>query len=50
MPFVLVSMSRAYSVRKAIPADVREEYERMYGQRWEAKLTLQASIRSIKRA
>jgi len=49
MPFALVSMSRAksgaYSVRKAIPADVRDGYERLYGQRWEAKLTLRASMR-----
>ncbi len=49
MPFGLASMTRAnsgaYSVRKAIPADVRDEYERLYGQRWEAKLRLPASMR-----
>jgi hypothetical protein len=37
--------SGAYSVRKAIPADVRDEYERPYGQRWEATLTLPATMR-----
>jgi integrase len=46
MPFALVRMTRvksgSYSVRKAIPADVREEYERLYGQRWEAKFTIPA--------
>jgi hypothetical protein len=49
MPFVLVSMSRAksgaYSVRKAIPADVRDEYKKLYDQGWEAKLTLPPSMR-----
>lgn len=32
-------------MRKAIPADVRDEYERLHGQRWEAKQTLPASTR-----
>ncbi len=47
MPFALASMTKSkagsYSVRKGIPADVRDEYERLYGQRWEAKLTLSSS-------
>jgi hypothetical protein len=46
MPFGLASMTRAksgeYSVRKAIPADARDEYKKLYDQGWEAKLTLPA--------
>jgi integrase len=37
--------SRAITVRKGIPKDVRDEYQRLYGQRWEAKLTLPAGMR-----
>jgi hypothetical protein len=47
MPFALTRMTRSksgsYSVRKVIPTDVRDEYETLYGQRWEAKLFLPAS-------
>ncbi len=39
------SKSGAYTARKGIPKDVQEEYERLYGVRWEAKLTLPASLR-----
>lgn len=52
MPFRLASMARAksgsLSVRKAIPADVRDEYEGLYGQRWEAKLAI--SVKSPQEA
>ena len=34
------------STRKAIPKDVRDEYQRLYGQRWEAKLTLPAGAKA----
>jgi integrase len=40
-----ISKSRAITVRKGIPKDVRAEYQRLYGQRWEAKLTLPAGTR-----
>ena len=33
------------TIRKAIPKDVRPEYQRLYGQRWEAKLTLPAGMK-----
>ena len=39
------SKSRSWSARKGIPRDVQEEYEQLYGQRWEAKLTLPATLR-----
>ena len=46
MPFAVVRMKRsnsgAYSARKAIPKDVRDEYKRLYGQRREAKFSLPA--------
>jgi hypothetical protein len=49
MPFGLASMtlakSGAYSVRKAIPADVCPEYKRLYGLSSEATLTLPAAMR-----
>jgi hypothetical protein len=49
MPFGLASMTRAksgaYSVRKAVPADVRDEYKKLYGPGWEANLTLPTSMR-----
>jgi hypothetical protein len=35
-----ISKSRSIVVRKGIPKDVRADYERLYGQKWEAKLTL----------
>jgi hypothetical protein len=40
-----ISKSRSIIVRKAIPKDVRADYERLYGQRWEAKLTLPAGMK-----
>lgn len=39
--------SGAYSARKSIPKDVRDEYARLYGPRWEAKLTLPASLNPL---
>jgi len=49
MPFLVVRMRRlksgAYSARKVIPAGVRGEYARLYGPRWEAKFSLQASTK-----
>ena len=43
MPTVKVKVVRsgsdAWIARKGIPKDVREEYENLYGQRWEAKVT-----------
>jgi len=40
-----ISKSRSITTRKGIPKDVRAEYQRLYGQRWEAKLTLPAATR-----
>jgi len=40
-----VSKSRSTTIRKGIPKDVRAEYQRLYGQRWEAKLTLPAGMK-----
>jgi integrase len=40
-----VAKSRSTTIRKGIPKDVRAEYQRLYGQRWEAKLTLPAGMR-----
>jgi hypothetical protein len=49
MPFGLATMTRAksgaFSVRKAIPADVRDEYKRLYGLSSEATLTLPPTMR-----
>ena len=49
MPFVMAALNRsksgAYTARKGIPKDVQEEYARLYGHRWEAKLTLPARLR-----
>ena len=46
MALLLASMRRtasgAWIGRKVIPKDCRDEYERLYGQHWEAKLTLTA--------
>ena len=39
------SKSGAYAARKGIPKDVQDEYERLYGYRWEAKLTLPAALK-----
>jgi hypothetical protein len=39
------SESGAYTARKGIPKDVQEEYARLYGQRWEAKQTLPATLK-----
>jgi len=43
-----VTKSRAIVSRKVILKDVRAEYQRLYGQRWEAKLTLPAGMRPAK--
>jgi integrase len=40
-----VTKSRSIIVRKVIPKDVRAEYQRLYGQQWEAKLTLPAGMK-----
>ncbi len=40
-----ISKSRSIVTRKVIPKDVRAEYQRLYGQRWEAKLTLPAGTK-----
>jgi integrase len=49
MPFLIASLRRsksgAYAARKAIPKDVQDTYERLYGQRWEAKFSLPALTR-----
>jgi hypothetical protein len=49
MAFVMASLKRsesgAYTARKGIPKDVQEEYARLYGQRWEAKQTLPATLK-----
>jgi hypothetical protein len=49
MPFGMTALTRAksgaYSARKGIPKDVQDEYERLYGCRWEAKLTLPAMLK-----
>src|SRR5215813_13168234 len=43
-----VTKSRAIVSRKVILKDVCAEYQRLYGQRWEAKLTLPAGMRPAK--
>jgi hypothetical protein len=43
-PFTTAGFARIM-VRKGIPKDVRAEYQRLYGQQWEAKLTLPAGMR-----
>jgi hypothetical protein len=35
--------SGAFKARKGIPADVRAEYQALYGPGWEVKLTIPAS-------
>jgi len=49
MPFLMVALNRsksgAYVARKGIPKDVQAEYARLYGQCWEAKLTLPADLK-----
>jgi hypothetical protein len=49
MPFIMPALKRsqtgAYVARKAIPKDVRDTYERLHGQRWEAKFSLPALTR-----
>jgi hypothetical protein len=49
MPFLIAALRRsrsgAYAARKAIPKDVQGTYERLYGQRWEAKFSLPALTR-----
>ena len=39
------SKSGAYTARKGVPKDVQAEYERLYGQSWEAKVTLPATLK-----
>src|SRR5262249_13832818 len=43
-----VTKSRAIVSRKVILKDVRAEYQRLYGQRWEARLTFPAGMRPAK--
>jgi integrase len=43
-----ISKSRTIIIRKGIPKDVRAEYQRLYGQRWEAKLSLPAGAKDAK--
>jgi hypothetical protein len=49
MTFAMAALTRSksgvYTARKAIPNDVQDEYARLYGPRWEVKLTLPASLR-----
>jgi integrase len=49
MAFAMAALTRSksgtYTGRKGIPKDVQEEYALLYGPRWEAKLTLPASLR-----
>ena len=40
-----VAKSGSKIIRKAIPKDVRAEYQRLYGAGWEAKLTLPSDVR-----
>ena len=48
MSFRMASLTRSksgsWTARKGIPKDVQDEYERLYGQRWEAKLTLSSRL------
>jgi integrase len=48
MPFGMAALTRsksgAYTARKVIPKDVQDEYEHLFGQRWEVKLTLPATL------
>jgi integrase len=47
MAFTMASLTRlksgAYTARKGIPKDVREEYKRRHGQEWEARFSAPAS-------
>lgn len=49
MAFRMTSLRRSkagtYTVRKSIPKDVQDEYQRLYGQRWEAKFSVPAGLR-----
>jgi integrase len=49
MPFAIPALKRsptgAYAARKSIPKDIRDTYERLYGQRWETKFSLPALTR-----
>ncbi len=40
-----LTKSRSITVRKGIPKDVRDDYQRLYGPRWEAKLSLPPGMR-----
>jgi integrase len=48
MAFKMASLKRsksgAYTARKGIPKDVREEYQRLYGQGWEARFSAEAGM------
>jgi integrase len=43
-----ISKSHAITIRKGIPKDVRDEYQRLYGKRWEDKLTVPAGTKDAK--
>jgi hypothetical protein len=43
-----VTKSRSIVTRKGIPKDVRDEYQRLYGRRWEAKPFLPAGTKNPK--
>jgi hypothetical protein len=43
-----ITKSRTIIIRKGIPKDVRDDYQRLYGQRWEAKLSLPAGTKDAK--
>lgn len=49
MAFGIVQLTRAksgaYTARKVIPKDVREDFARLYGIRWEAKATFPAGLK-----
>jgi hypothetical protein len=49
MPFGMAALTRSksgtYTARKGIPKDVQEADARLYGPRWEVKLTLPAGLR-----
>jgi integrase len=45
MAALIRSKSGSYKARKGIPKDVQAEYYRLYGQRYEAKLTLSATLK-----
>jgi hypothetical protein len=50
MAFAMAALTRsksgAYTARKGIPKDAQAEYDRLYGQGWEAKVTLPATLKA----